>query len=123
MSVRIHITVPDEVGARLSRWAEKQGRPTANLASHLVEVAVKDATASGEIPPDPIPEPDTNSGSVLSPILKAAISNLIDGEALSPDEEVQIAKAVGKAPHNVHNASKKIRRKEGNGDAKPRTRS
>ncbi|MBD1871236.1 hypothetical protein H6F93_31970 [Leptolyngbya sp. FACHB-671] len=41
MSKRFSITVPDEVYADLEKWADGEGRPTANLAGFLVEVAVK----------------------------------------------------------------------------------
>jgi len=41
VSKRFSITVPDEVYADLERWADSEGRPTANLAGFLVELAVK----------------------------------------------------------------------------------
>ena len=51
MSKRIYLTLPDSVYADMERWAEIEGRPVANLANYLVEKAVKDAKASGELPP------------------------------------------------------------------------
>ena len=41
MSKRTTITLPDGIFDDLDRWAEREGRPTANLAAFLVEVAVK----------------------------------------------------------------------------------
>jgi predicted DNA-binding protein len=41
MSKRTTITLPDSIYEDLERWAESEGRPTANLAAFLVEVAVK----------------------------------------------------------------------------------
>lgn len=49
MSKRTTITLPDEVFERLEKWADRQGRPTANLAAFLVEVAVREAEERGEI--------------------------------------------------------------------------
>lgn len=41
MSKRTTITLPDGVFEDLEKWADKEGRPTANLAAFLVEIAVK----------------------------------------------------------------------------------
>lgn len=41
MSKRTTITLPDGIYEDLERWADKEGRPTANLVAFLVEVAVK----------------------------------------------------------------------------------
>lgn len=41
MSKRTTITLPDQIFDDLEQWADKEGRPTANLAAFLVEVAVK----------------------------------------------------------------------------------
>jgi predicted DNA-binding protein len=49
MSKRTTITLPDEVFEKLEQWADRQGRPTANLAAFLVEVAVRDAEEKGNI--------------------------------------------------------------------------
>lgn len=49
MSKRTTITLPDEVFEKLEQWADRQGRPTANLAAFLVEVAVRDAEERGDI--------------------------------------------------------------------------
>lgn len=49
MSKRTTITLPDEVFEKLELWADRQGRPTANLAAFLVEVAVREAEGRGEI--------------------------------------------------------------------------
>ncbi|HEY9697116.1 MAG TPA: hypothetical protein V6D10_07635 [Trichocoleus sp.] len=52
VSKRIHVTLPDSIYEALERWADKQGRPTANLGAFLIEVAVLEAQKTGEIPPD-----------------------------------------------------------------------
>ena len=41
MSKRTTITLPDGIFDDLENWADKEGRPTANLAAFLVELAVK----------------------------------------------------------------------------------
>lgn len=53
VSKRINLTLPDAVYAALERWADVEGRPTANLAAFLVEVAVKEAEKENKIPPPP----------------------------------------------------------------------
>ncbi|MBD3886222.1 hypothetical protein IFO70_31500 [Phormidium tenue FACHB-886] len=42
MSKRTTITLPDSIFDDLEVWAEGEGRPTANLAAFLVEIAVKE---------------------------------------------------------------------------------
>jgi len=41
MSKRTTITLPDAVFDDLEHWADSEGRPLANLAAFLVEIAVK----------------------------------------------------------------------------------
>ena len=41
VSKRFSVTVPDEIYEDLEKWAGSEGRPTANLAGFLLEVAVK----------------------------------------------------------------------------------
>ncbi|PSN19663.1 hypothetical protein C7271_06215 [filamentous cyanobacterium CCP5] len=41
MSDRFTVTLPDGVGADLQRWADSEGRAKANLASFLLELAVR----------------------------------------------------------------------------------
>lgn len=53
VSKRVHVTLPDSIYEALERWAEKQGRPTANLGAFLIEVAVLEAQKTGEISPKP----------------------------------------------------------------------
>lgn len=53
MSKRTTITLPDAVFDELEEWADQQGRPTANLASFLVEVGVRQAKEKGEFSPKP----------------------------------------------------------------------
>lgn len=50
MPKRVFLTLPDQLHEDLSAWAEAQGRPVANLAAFLVEIAVREAKANGEIP-------------------------------------------------------------------------
>ena len=51
MSKRTTITLPDSVFEELEDWADQQGRPTANLASFLVELGIRQAKESGEYKP------------------------------------------------------------------------
>ena len=54
VSKRVFVTLPDAVFEDLERWADSEGRPTANLAAFLVETAVKEAKEQGKIlPPKP----------------------------------------------------------------------
>lgn len=41
MAKRITITLPDTIAEELEAWANKEGRPTANLASFLIQKAVE----------------------------------------------------------------------------------
>lgn len=41
MSKRFSVVVPDEIYEDLERWADQEGRFTANLAAFLLELAVK----------------------------------------------------------------------------------
>jgi CopG-like RHH_1 or ribbon-helix-helix domain, RHH_5 len=41
MSKRTTIVLPDKVFADLEKWADEEGRPTANLAAFLVEQAIR----------------------------------------------------------------------------------
>lgn len=52
VSKRVYITLPDSVYDALERWADDQGRPTANLAAYVVEKAIEEAQKEGKIPPD-----------------------------------------------------------------------
>jgi len=38
---KFSINVPDTIGEDLQRWADEEGRPRANLAAFLVELAVR----------------------------------------------------------------------------------
>lgn len=49
VSKRVNLTLPDVVYQSLEDWAERQGRPTANLAAFLVELAIKQAIERGEL--------------------------------------------------------------------------
>ena len=41
VSKRIMVTLPDSVAADLEKWADEEGRPTANLAGYLLEYAIR----------------------------------------------------------------------------------
>ena len=41
MSDRFTVTLPDEVGIDLQKWADSEGRAKANLAAFLLELAVR----------------------------------------------------------------------------------
>ncbi len=60
VSKRVHITLPDYIYQALEQWAEKQGRPTANLIAFLVETAVVEAQKRGELPPQ-VEKPETGN--------------------------------------------------------------
>jgi len=51
VSKRINVTLPDLIAEALDRWADSEGRPTANLAAYLLETAIKEAEERGKIPP------------------------------------------------------------------------
>lgn len=59
VSKRINVTLPDSLYEELERWAEAQGRPTANLAAFLIEIGVKEGREKGEIP---LPSPQGKPG-------------------------------------------------------------
>lgn len=60
LSKRVHVTFPDYVYEALDRWADKQGRSTANLIAFLVETALLEAQQRGEVPSGPEdPKSDT----------------------------------------------------------------
>ena len=48
VSKRIYVTLPDTVHDDLEGWADYQGRPTANLASYLIELGLREAKENGE---------------------------------------------------------------------------
>ncbi len=41
VSKRFSIVLPDELDADLQKWADGEGRPKANLASFILETAIK----------------------------------------------------------------------------------
>lgn len=57
VSKKFSVTVPDKIFLDLERWAEEEGRPTANLAAFLVEQAVRAKY------PDEYPKPNGKRGS------------------------------------------------------------
>lgn len=44
---RITVTLPDQIAEALEVWATQQGRPTANLASFLIEQGINQAQEKG----------------------------------------------------------------------------
>lgn len=41
MPVRFSVTLPDQINKDLQEWADKEGRPKANLTAFLIESAVR----------------------------------------------------------------------------------
>jgi hypothetical protein len=52
---RVNLSLPEGIYKDLELWAEKQGRPVANLAAYLVETGIREAKDRGEIPIQPAP--------------------------------------------------------------------
>lgn len=48
VSKRVYVTLPDSIFEDLEWWAESEGRPTANLAAFLIEVAIRQAKEGGK---------------------------------------------------------------------------
>lgn len=49
VSKRLMVTLPDSVAQALEALADRQGRPTANLAAFILEASVREAAARGEV--------------------------------------------------------------------------
>ena len=50
VSKRINVTLPDAVAELLEKWADHEGRPTANLAAYIIETAVREAEEQSKFP-------------------------------------------------------------------------
>lgn len=50
VSKKVFVTLPDAVHEDLERWANLQGRPTANLAAFLIETGINAAKEKGDLP-------------------------------------------------------------------------
>jgi hypothetical protein len=50
VSKKVFVTLPDSVHEDLERWANLQGRPTANLAAFLIETGINQAREKGDLP-------------------------------------------------------------------------
>lgn len=50
VSKKVFVTLPDSVHEDLERWANLQGRPTANLAAFLIETGINQGKEKGELP-------------------------------------------------------------------------
>jgi CopG-like RHH_1 or ribbon-helix-helix domain, RHH_5 len=48
---KFSVNVPDQIGEDLQRWADEEGRPRANLAAFLIELAVRQKYPD-KYPPD-----------------------------------------------------------------------
>ena len=51
VSKKVFVTLPDSVHEDLERWADLQGRPTANLAAFLIEIGIRQGREKGDLPP------------------------------------------------------------------------
>lgn len=49
VSKRVNVTLPDEIFDFLEKLADKQGRPTSNLAAFYIELGVRDSVERGEL--------------------------------------------------------------------------
>lgn len=50
VSKRINVTLPDAVAELLEKWADHEGRPTANLAAYIIEKSVREAESQARFP-------------------------------------------------------------------------
>ncbi|NEQ33190.1 MAG: hypothetical protein F6K04_19695 [Leptolyngbya sp. SIO4C5] len=41
MPVRFSVTLPDQINKDLQEWADREGRPKANLTAFVIEAAVR----------------------------------------------------------------------------------
>lgn len=64
VSKRLNLTLPDKVFEELEDWAQQQGRPTANLASFLVELGIRQAKEKTEYVPTKKKAPASRSKSI-----------------------------------------------------------
>ena len=64
VSKKVFVTLPDSVHEDLERWADLQGRPTANLAAFLIETGINLGKEKGDLPPKTeTPTSSTSRGS------------------------------------------------------------
>ena len=54
MTKRVNMSLPDPVYEELQRWAKHRDQAVAAVAAIAVERAIRDAIASGELPPAPV---------------------------------------------------------------------
>ena len=52
MPKRVHLTLPDPIHDDLVRWATSRGQAIATVGAIALEIAIKQAKESGEIPPE-----------------------------------------------------------------------
>lgn len=54
MPKRVHLTLPDPIHDDLVRWATSRGQAIATVGAIALEIAIKQAKESGEIPPEEV---------------------------------------------------------------------
>ena len=54
MPKRVHLTLPDPIHNDLVRWATSRGQAIATVGAIALEIAIKQAKESGEIPPEDV---------------------------------------------------------------------
>ena len=64
VSKRINVTLPDAVAELLEKWADHEGRPTANLAAYIIETAVREAETQEKFPTGATQEELDNSKNI-----------------------------------------------------------
>ena len=110
---RVNVTFEDRFYEALEAWSSREYRSIASLVVYLT--AEQLLGKSPKVPKDIVQMVQSESTlapatkQLVNPALVTAWGKLIDGEALSPDEEELIAESCDRAPHNVHNLVKKIR--------------
>jgi hypothetical protein len=50
VSKRVHLTLPDDMYAKIESWADYEARPVANLVLFLVQKAIEEAEKNGTLP-------------------------------------------------------------------------
>lgn len=50
VSKRVHLTLPDDLYAKIESWADYEARPVANLALFLIQKAIEEAEKNGTLP-------------------------------------------------------------------------
>lgn len=112
-SKRIHISVSDEAYQALEDWSDQQGRPTANLASFLIERSIAQAKESGEYKPSQQSEAIQNDDRLdrayayIKAVLQSGSIDAVDLSLLASD--------AGLEPGELHTLLKKNKGRAKNG--------